>query len=390
LRVGFVVEYSPFIIKRLISGSTSEFMSGILVDIWKDYARIMKYNLNFVEFESYGTELGERRYNGLLGEIANKTIHGSTEKFKITSNRIRDFMYTAPVVYASDAYIVRQRSIEKFTPSSYLVFDPLNIFLFILIVLIAAYIEQLIHNLRQRIIFPQFIYGSAFTGTTVAGGVDVVTLKSVQEQCRRGSRKLLLEQDLYFNQEKESELFGRIISLPSSDIHVNGADSEDAEMLCSSDEFAMKTDTFGARKMQLHVAKNKSEHSQKCKLTSVSPGPESDFPHKSIISSSVRTLNPYAFFFNYDTPTRFIDKFNEVILKLYPFDMITCFYWRKYTNRNMNPPVEPKFAFTYDPIKFKDVQTIFIILAVGLFVSICAGIIEKFSVTPIAQRKIEK
>ncbi|GMS84452.1 hypothetical protein PENTCL1PPCAC_6627, partial [Pristionchus entomophagus] len=63
----------------------------------------------------------------------------------------------------------------------------------------------------------------------------------------------------------------------------------------------------------------------------------SDFPSKSLLSSSVRNANPYAFFFNGGSSSQSIKTFNQVILKIYPFDMITGYYWRKYTNRNLAP-----------------------------------------------------
>ncbi|KAF8363131.1 hypothetical protein PRIPAC_90054, partial [Pristionchus pacificus] len=389
LRIGYVVEYSPFIIKKLISGSTSEFMTGILIDIWRDYTQLMGYNIDFIEFDSYGDELSEGEWTGILGEINEETIDGCIEKFKITSNRIRDFMYTAPIVYSSDSYVIRQRFFDKFTPSSYLVFNPLHILLFIGIILIIAYLEQIIYNLRQRIIHPQFIYGSSFTGSAVTGGIELVTLKSLQEQCIEGKRKLLLEQDLYFNKEKESELFGRSLSLPSPFILIHEDIHDDTISLCESDQFVVKTDTFGARKMQLIVKEDRGEESL-CTLTTVSPLSESDFPSQSILSSSIRNSNPYAFFFNRNSSLREIEKFNQVILKIYPFDMITGYYWRKYTSRDLFPLVEPQFAFTYEPIKYKDIEIIFITLIAGLFISICTAIVERLIVNERFLRLIRK
>eukprot|EP00080_Pristionchus_pacificus_P018091 PDM78111.1 Glycosyltransferase [Pristionchus pacificus] len=377
LRIGYVVEYSPFIIKKLISGSTSEFMTGILIDIWRDYTQLMGYNIDFIEFDSYGDELSEGEWTGILGEINEETIDGCIEKFKITSNRIRDFMYTAPIVYSSDSYVIRQRFFDKFTPSSYLVFNPLHILLFIdssMAHRSLGVLSQEGSNLCMHLIFNE-------------------TLKSLQEQCIEGKRKLLLEQDLYFNKEKESELFGRSLSLPSPFILIHEDIHDDTISLCESDQFVVKTDTFGARKMQLIVKEDRGEESL-CTLTTVSPLSESDFPSQSILSSSIRNSNPYAFFFNRNSSLREIEKFNQVILKIYPFDMITGYYWRKYTSRDLFPLVEPQFAFTYEPIKYKDIEIIFITLIagekIGLFISICTAIVERLIVNERFLRLIRK
>ncbi|GMS84451.1 hypothetical protein PENTCL1PPCAC_6626, partial [Pristionchus entomophagus] len=119
-------------------------------------------------------KMKEGEWTGILGEIQKKRVYGSDEKLKLTSNRIREFKYRVPVVYSSDAYVIRERFVDKFTSSSYLVFHPLHTILFIFIGLFVTYLKQLKFNLRQRLFHPQFIYGSAFTGSTFTGGVDIM------------------------------------------------------------------------------------------------------------------------------------------------------------------------------------------------------------------------
>lgn len=58
---------------------------------------------------------------------------------------------------------------------------------------------------------------------------------------------------------KESELFGQSMSLSSPFISVREDINDNVKILCKNDQFALKTDIFGARRIQLLVDNGKME-----------------------------------------------------------------------------------------------------------------------------------
>ncbi|GMT14728.1 hypothetical protein PFISCL1PPCAC_6025, partial [Pristionchus fissidentatus] len=393
-RVGYVNDNFP-----LLFESPGGELKGILKEIYSSFARRNGFRLEWILTSEYGIEKWNGVYTGLLGEITRGAIDASVER-SYREDRIRNFAYSQPAIYQSDAYITRTDLVSNFSIPNLLVFSPLMI-LFITIAFGTSFIvEEITHVIYLRMRFPttesflsqlfsknnpfvniktntcivyrfvvssiiagtflRFIYTSAFTGSTVVSTSHQRNLDHMVHDIRTSRSNLIVENPSFLSAEKTEAIFGKDYKFPSR--FVIAEKEEFLDHLCNNIDDYGKVNSFF-----LATVNPDEKRKEACEISFVATGRWED-TNLSVIRNTAIQAAPYSLLLKKKELRRVRESLDEIILKVYDFDKVSDLHWRRYTNRKLTTTKSKNLA-AFNVLKLGELSFLFYAMLIGFAIS---------------------
>ncbi|GMS84585.1 hypothetical protein PENTCL1PPCAC_6760, partial [Pristionchus entomophagus] len=373
LTLGWVHEDFPVLFKE-VDGN----LTGIYVEMWNTWARQVGYQLVFVQGDGYGGWTpGPSGWNGLLGMIDNGTINATLDKYSYRPVRFQTFRSSVPVLYSKDTFFDARYMEDGSMAIDFVVFPSLVLLLFFISVIVVTLAEILLFIIRldiknkrrkgngwkmkvlyfwQDYLFlspsilsffdPRSVPLSSFSFYLLA---MLVVINAYQAQFKGNSNVIIFRRTLLTDLVSSLKGGSKALMVASPSLIYDEQMMELYGMNVRNDSFRLQIEP-DYEKMAVKVCDDERviAYVPDYRLSTVDPSnlfrPPCDFvevdssvsPPNLKTADSIKEEQPFVFYFyKQNFNRRMAEKFNQIILKLYDYDIRYTVHWKRWTNRPM-------------------------------------------------------